>query len=127
MAKEDNLKPFNSETARLAGQKSSKKGTRHLKTIIQEIGNNIDWSKTTLKNKDQMNQLYGNNGWKALVYVAFTKAMAGDPKAMDFLAKNGYGQMFDLTTDGEPLNVIIESSYARQPKFRTDETPTETS
>jgi len=33
----------------------------------------------------------------------------------------------DLTTDGQPINVVIESSYDREPKFRKDNTPTETS
>jgi len=33
----------------------------------------------------------------------------------------------DLTTDGEPINVVIEGIYAREPKFRKDNTPTETS
>jgi len=33
----------------------------------------------------------------------------------------------DLTSDGQPINVLIESSYAKEPKFRKDNTPTETS
>jgi len=102
-----NLKPFDSDSARKAGQKSSKAGSKHLKTLIQEIGNNIDWDKTTLKDKAQMKALYGNNAWQALTYVAFTKAMAGDPKAMDWLAKNGYGQNIDVTTNGKELPTPI--------------------
>jgi hypothetical protein len=98
-----NLKPFDSDSARKAGQKSSKAGSKHLKTLIQDIGNNIDWDKTTLKDKSQMKEMYGNNAWKALTYVAFTKAMAGDPKAMDWLAKNGYGQSIDVTSDGQAI------------------------
>ena len=74
----------------------AKAGTKHLKTIIQEIGNNIDWSKTTLKDKDQMKAMYGNNAWNALVYVAFTKAM-------DWLAKNGYGTNIDITSGGDKI------------------------
>jgi len=116
MAKEDNLKPFNSETARLAGQKSSKKGTRHLKTIIQEIGNNIDWNKTTLKDKEGMRAKYGNNAWEAITYVALTKAMAGDPKAMDWLSKNGYGQNIDITSDGEALPILVRFIGEDEPK-----------
>lgn len=107
MSKEDNLKPFTSETGRIAGQKSSKAGTKHLKTIIQEIGHNIDWDKTTLKNKDQMKAMYGNNAWSAITYVAVTKAMAGDPKAMDWLSKNGFGTNIDVTTDGQALQPIL--------------------
>lgn len=83
------------------------KGAKHLKTLIQEIGNNIDWNKTTLKDKDGMRSKYGNNAWEAITYVALTKAMAGDPKAMDWLSKNGYGQNIDVTTGGEKLEGLV--------------------
>jgi len=33
----------------------------------------------------------------------------------------------DITSDGQPINVTIEGSYAKEPKFRKDNTPTETS
>jgi len=103
------------------------KGTKHLKTLIQEIGNNIDWDKTTLKDKDKMKQMYGNNGWTALIYVAFTKALAGDAKAMEWLAKNGYGTNIDLTSNGENLpTIIIESIYGTEPNFRPSNEITET-
>jgi len=110
MAKEDNLTPFTPDNAAEMGAKggANKKNSKHLKTLIQEIGNNIEWDKTTLKDKAQMKAMYGNNAWKALTYVAFTKAMAGDPKAMDWLAKNGYGSMIDVTSGGEPMKALVE-------------------
>jgi len=117
MANPENLIPITSETAKELGAKGGKNkaGSKHLKTLIQDIGNDIDWDKTTLKNKDQMNQLYGKNGWTALTYVAFTKAMAGDSKAMDWLAKNGYGQNIDITSNGETIKgATIE--FADHPK-----------
>jgi hypothetical protein len=109
MANEQNLIPITSQTAKELGSKGGKNktGTKHLKTLIQEIGNDIDWDKTTLKDKAQMKTLYGNNAWKALTYVAFTKAMAGDTKAMDWLAKNGYTQNIDITTNGESIQPIL--------------------
>ena len=88
------------------------KGTKHLKTLIQEIGNNIDWDKTTLKDKERMKQLYGNNGWKALSYVAFTKGLAGDSKAMEWLSKNGYGTNIDVTTGGDKINGEVDAELA---------------
>lgn len=105
MAKEDNLTPFTPNNASEMGAKggAAKKGSKHLKTLIQEIGSNIDWSKTTLKDKDRMQKLYGNNAWEALVYVQLTKAMAGDPKAAEWLAKNGYGTNIDITSNGETI------------------------
>ena len=109
MAKEDNLTPFTKENAAIMGAKGGAAGAGrvHLKTLIQDIGNSIDWDKTTLKDKAAMKERYGNNAWKALTYVAFTKAMAGDPKAMEWLAKNGYGTNVDITSDGEPLNIAL--------------------
>ncbi len=104
----DNLIPATKGEVRNPYGKSGKDGTKgkHLKTLIQEIGNNIDWSKTTLKNKDQLKQMYGNNGFKALVYVAMTKALAGDPQAMKFIAENGFGKHLDITSNGKDVQAI---------------------
>lgn len=106
---QDNLIPITSETAKELGAKGgkAKAGSKHLSTLIKEIGQNIDWSKTNLKNKAELELKYGKNGWRGLVYVAFTKAMAGDTKAMDWLAKNGYGQNIDITTGGDKLNISL--------------------
>ena len=122
MAKEDNLIPAKKGEVRNPYGLKGKDGNQgvHLKTLIQNIGNNIDWGKTTLKDKAQMKELYGKNAWKALTYVAFTKAMAGDTKAMDWLAKNGYGTNLDITSEGKSINIIIDSAYAKEPRFRTD-------
>ena len=119
MAKED-LKPIDSKRAAEIGALGgkAKAGSKHLSTLIREIGENIEWDKTTLKNKEQMKALYGNNGWKAIVYVAMTKSMAGDAKAMEWLAKHGYGQNIDITSNGETIKgAIIE--FAQKP---TDDT-----
>lgn len=108
MKREDNLIPITSETAAELGAKGgrAKKGSRHLSNLIRELAENIDWDLTTLKDKESLKKQYGKQGWKAIVYVAFTKSMAGDVKAMDWLAKNGFGTKIDLTTDDEPINEI---------------------
>jgi hypothetical protein len=106
MANEQNLRPVKTtEEAKERGAKGgrAKAGSKHLKTLIQEIGNNIEWDKTTLKDKGKMKEMYGKNAWTAITYVAFTKAAAGDIKAMDWLAKNGYGSQLDITSGGEPI------------------------
>lgn len=87
--------------------KGKPKGTKHLSTIIQELANNIDWDKTTLKNKDELKQKYGKNGFKAVAYVALTKAMTGDTRAMEWLAKHGYGTNIDITSGGDKLNIAL--------------------
>ena len=83
------------------------KGSKHLSTIIRDVIGDIDWSKTTLKNKAELNEKYGKNGWKALVYVAHTKAMTGDIQAMKWLAENGYGKHVDITSNGEAIGAVI--------------------
>lgn len=110
MAKEDNLTPFTPENAAENGSKGgrAKKGSKHLSTLIREIGESIDWDKTNLKNKEELKAKYGNNGWKAIVYVAWTKAMAGDPQAMKWLAENGFGKQVDITSGGEPIKALVE-------------------
>lgn len=105
MANEQNLIP--AKKGEIRNPNGKPKGTRHLSTIIRNIMEDIDWGKTNLKNKDEVQAKYGTKGWDALTYVAVTKAMAGDPKAMDWLAKNGFGTKLDLTTDDEPLNKVI--------------------
>lgn len=110
MAGTENLTPFQEgeDRAKEAGAKggSAKKGSRHLATLIREIGMNIDWDKTNLKDKAKLKEQYGKNGWQALVYVAMTKAISGDVKAMKWLADNGFGKKIDLTTDDEPITGI---------------------
>lgn len=109
MSKED-LIPLDSKRAAEIGALGgrAKKGSKHLSTLIREIGENIEWDKTTLKNKDQLKQMYGNNGWKAIVYVAMTKAMAGDHNAMKWLSENSFGKHIDITSDGENINSVKE-------------------
>lgn len=85
---------------------TNKAGSKHLSTIIREIGDDIDWDKTNLKNKEQVKAKYGNNGWKAICYVAWTKAMAGDPQAMKWLAENGFGKNIKLEID-DPRKEIL--------------------
>lgn len=115
---QENLIPITSETAKELGSKGgkAKAGSKHLSTLIREIGESIDWDKTNLKNKEELKAKYGNNGWKAIVYVAWTKAMAGDPQAMKWLAENGYGKQMDITSNGETINLPVPLEDLRKEK-----------
>lgn len=106
MANEQNLIPFSGadDPRRMNGKP---KGTKHLSTIIKNIGENIDWSKTTLKDKEVLKNKYGKNAWEAIVYVAFTKAISGDDKAMKWLSENGFGKNIDITSGGEKINISL--------------------
>lgn len=94
MANDENLKPFTGadDPRRMNGKP---KGTVHLSTLIQKLAN-VDWEKTSLSSKDDLKKKYGKNGIEALVYVAFSKAMSGDTRAMDWLAKHGYGEKLNV-------------------------------
>ena len=100
---------FTSENAREMGAKGgrNKAGSLHLSTIIQELAEDIDWEKTTLKNKDELKAKYGKNGFKAVAYVALTKAMTGDVKAMEWLAKHGYGSNINVNVNRNPIDEIL--------------------
>lgn len=102
MAKEDNLKPFTSETGRLAGQKSSKKGTKHLSTHIKEMLEDEDFE---LKLKD--GTILKGRPVEAVIKTAIAKAVSGDMRAFDMLGKYGYGTKVDITSDGEPINIAM--------------------
>lgn len=110
MANPDNLTPFveGEERAAEAGAKGgkAKTGSKHLANLIRQIGSDIDWEKTNQKDKAALKERYGKNGWQAVVYVAFTQAISGDMKAMDWLARNGFGTKMDITTDDEPIGGI---------------------
>lgn len=109
---------FTPENAKEMGARGgrNKAGSKHLSTLIREIGESIDWDKTNLKNKEELKAKYGNNGWKAIVYVAWTKAMAGDPQAMKWLAENGYGKQVDITSNGETINLPVPLEDLRKEK-----------
>lgn len=100
---------FKPENAAELGSKGGKNkaGSKHLSTIIRELAEEIDWDKTTLTNKEDLKKRFGKNGFKAMCYVALTKAMTGDVRAMDWLAKYGYGQKIDLTSDYKPLKISL--------------------
>lgn len=92
-------------------------GTKSLSTLIREL-EDVDWELTSLKSKTELSQKYGKSGMRALVYVAFSKAMSGDVKAMEWLAKHGYGEKIKLEIDDPRREILakygLTSSNARQ-------------
>lgn len=115
----DNLKPFKpGQSGNPAGKP---KGIIHLSTIIQELSDNIDWDKTTLKSKEELQKKYGKNGFKALVYVAFSKGMSGDVKAMEWLAKHGYGERIKLEIEDSRKDILLKYGLGEEDARQTKE------
>jgi hypothetical protein len=119
MANENNLIPFTKNNAKEMGSKggSNKKGSLHLTTHIQNMLNDPDFE---LKLKD--GSIIKGQPIEVIMKVAISRAVSGDIRFLEWLAKYGYGQKLDLTTNGQSINVIIEDTYAKEPKFRTDNT-----
>ena len=78
------------------------KGTKHLSKCIREAIEDA-----TYKQKLEDGQLIAEMPVKAIVSALIAKAIAGDYKAIDLLAKYGYGTKMDVTSDDKPLPVPI--------------------
>lgn len=104
MANDHNLQPITSETAKELGSKGgrAKKGSKHISTHIKEMLNDPDFE---LKLKD--GSIIKGRPMKAILQTAIAKAVSGDMRAFDMLAKYGYGQKLDITSDGEKLNIAL--------------------
>ena len=76
--------------------------------------------------KEKYQDLFGNNGWKALIYVAFSKAMEGDMKAFNWLSENGFGKHLKIEVEGglfkksEVRINIVNSKYDEVPNISND-------
>lgn len=104
--KPENLRPFPPGVS--GNPKGRPKGARSLSTIIRNLTENPpDWKLLPLKGKDEMAQRYKNkSAWEAIIFVAIGQAMAGDQQARDFLAKRGYGDKLDITSDDKPISIL---------------------
>lgn len=85
-----------------------KPGTRSLATIVKDLlEGEINWKLVPIKNSNELAEKYKNKAaWEALVHTAFSKAMAGDVRAAEWLRKSGYGDKLDVTTKGKPIPLL---------------------
>lgn len=80
----------------------AKKGSKHISTHIREMLNDPNFE---LKLKD--GSIIKGAPMQAIIKTAVAKAVSGDMRAFDILAKRGWGDKLDITTDGEKLNVAL--------------------
>lgn len=80
------------------------KGVKHINTWIQELMEDEAFEANILGAKTGIRE-YKGAPIKAIVQVAMVKAINGDTKAMEWLAKYGWSQKqeVDVTTKGEAI------------------------
>ena len=125
MANEQNLKPFTGadDPRRMNGKP---KGTKHLSTWIQQMLNDEDFE-TYLQHPTKGYEEFKGAPIKAIVTVAMRKALAGDDRAMEWLAKHGYGTKMILEV-GDPVAAALEKlGLGDQDAGETEDTSDSTS
>lgn len=85
----------------------NKKGSKHLSTWIQDLLNDDEFEANILDAKKGMVE-YKGAPVKAIVQVAVAKAINGDDKAREWLAKYGFGTKLELANN--PDNPITPSA-----------------
>jgi hypothetical protein len=107
MANKQNLQPW--QPGQSGNPSGKPKGTKHLSTWIREMLEDENFSTRYLVGYRL--QDYKGAPMQAILQTLITKAIGGDIRAFDLLAKYGYGTRVDLTTMNKELPRPILSSY----------------
>lgn len=115
MANPQNLKPFTGadDPRRMNGKP---KGTKHLSTHIQEMLNDPNFE---LKLKD--GSILKGAPIAAIIKTAIAKGVSGDTRAMEWLAKHGYGDKLVLEIS-DPRKEILNKYMGEENARKTTET-----
>lgn len=89
-----------------------KPGTKHIKTWIHQLLHDEEFTATIRKGLTITE--YKGAPIKAIIEAQIIRALDGDDKAFNLLAKYGYGSSLDLTTGGEALNNPYASLSAEE-------------
>jgi hypothetical protein len=100
------------------------KGAKHLSTWIQELMNDEQFE-AMLPDVKEGWKTYKGAPMQAIIKTMALKAMNGDVKAFDALAKYGYGTKMDVTSMGEKIVIPILGGVT-QNGVRRDDSPTQT-
>lgn len=109
MANEQNLKPF--KPGQSGNPKGAKKGSIHLSTHIQNLMADDAFEANILDAKTGIKE-YKGMPVIAIIQVAITKAVNGDEKAREWLAKYGWKTQLDITTNDESLRGEVDPTVA---------------
>lgn len=113
MANEQNLKPFTGKSDPRNGVKP--KGAVHISTHIQRLMEDEAFEANILDAKTGIKE-YRGAPVKAIIAVAITKAVNGDDKAREWLAKYGWATKaeIDVTSLGEAIAQPIDMDMVTQ-------------
>ena len=94
---------FTKENAAEAGARGgrNKKGSKHLSTYIQEALTDENFE---LKLKD--GTILKEMPIKAIIKTAVAKSVSGDTRAMEWLAKHGYGEKINLQVNDSRKDIL---------------------
>lgn len=111
-------KKFTPENAAEMGAKGgrNKKGSKHLSTYIQEALTDENFE---LKLKD--GTIMKEMPIKAIIKTAVAKSVSGDTRAMEWLAKHGYGEKINLEVTDTRKDIL--SRYGLISEGGDGETP----
>ena len=89
------------------------KGARSLSATIQDLMEDDDFE---IKLKD--GQILKGRPSKKIAEVMYGMAISGNTKAADWLAKYGYGNKIDVTSNGETLNNTVPADDNLRAEWR---------
>lgn len=101
MANEQNLKSW--KPGQSGNPQGKPPGTKHISTWIQDLANDEEFEANILDAKKGYVE-YKGAPLKAIISVAITKAVNGDEKAREWLAKYGWKAQLDITTNDESIH-----------------------
>ena len=106
MANEQNLKPFTGadDPRRMNGKP---KGTIHLSTRIQQMLNDDDFT-AKMVGSDGKSIEFKGQPMEAIIRTAMLKAMSGDKKWAEWLAKYGFGMKQIHEFQNSPVQEILQ-------------------
>lgn len=97
---QDNLQKW--QPGQSGNPNGAPKGTKHISTWIQDLANDEEFEANILDAKKGYVE-YKGAPLKAIISVAITKAVNGDEKAREWLAKYGWKAQLDITTNDKDL------------------------
>lgn len=89
------------------------KGTKHLSTWINELLNDEEFD-TYIQHPTKGWKEYKGAPIKAIIEVAIRKALGGDDRAMEWLAKHGYGSRQILEVNDKRKDILKGYGLAGQ-------------